>query len=221
MLIMSRLSSNLLIIKLAFLFVVFCNVIVDIAHKVLLQNIAFKIFDGSAQVVWISIINAMIIIPFLLLFTLSGYLSDKYNKKTILIYGAISSFSLSILMIFSYLSGNFYVAMLNLVLLAVQSAIYSPAKFGIIIDIWGKKNLAQGNASLQAVSIIAILFSIASGSFVFESFYSTNNLQILTTKEQLMGCNFTLNLLYCSSCFFRDVNFYSCFKKIKNSICKK
>ncbi|RXJ91116.1 acyl-[ACP]--phospholipid O-acyltransferase [Arcobacter sp. CECT 8983] len=183
---MERLSSNLLIIKLSFLCVVFCNVIVDVAHKVLLQNIAFKIFDGSEQVVWISIINAMIIIPFLLLFTLSGYLSDKYNKKDILVYGAVSSFCLSVLMVFSYLSGSFYLAMLNLILLAIQSAIYSPAKFGLIINIWGKKNLAKGNASLQAVSIIAILFSLASGSFIFESFYNTNNLSLLSTKEDLL-----------------------------------
>ena len=68
--------KNLLIIKLAFLFVVFCNVVVDISHKILLQNIAFKIFDGSTQVVWISIINGMIILPFLFLFSTSGYLSD-------------------------------------------------------------------------------------------------------------------------------------------------
>ncbi|MEZ4694320.1 MAG: hypothetical protein R2837_10125 [Aliarcobacter sp.] len=84
--------NNIVSIKIAFLFVVFCNVVVDVAHKVLLQNIAFKIFDGSTQVIWISIINAMIIIPFLLLFTVSGYLSDKYNKKNILVYGAVSSF---------------------------------------------------------------------------------------------------------------------------------
>ena len=69
--------NNVFSIKFAFLFVVFCNVIVDIAHKVFLQNIAFKVLDGSVQVVWISIINALIIIPFLLLFTVSGYLSDK------------------------------------------------------------------------------------------------------------------------------------------------
>ncbi len=179
-------AKSMMIIKLSFLFVVFCNVIVDVAHKVLLQNIAFKVFDGSEQVVWISIINAMIIIPFLLLFTVSGYLSDKYNKKDILVYGAISSFTLSVLMVFSYLSGNFYLAMFNLILLAVQSAIYSPAKFGIILDIWGKKNLAKGNSALQAVSIIAILFSIASGSFVFESYYTANNLSVLTTKEALL-----------------------------------
>jgi acyl-[acyl-carrier-protein]-phospholipid O-acyltransferase / long-chain-fatty-acid--[acyl-carrier-protein] ligase len=178
--------NNILMIKFAFLFVVFCNVIVDVAHKVLLQNIAFKVFDGSVQVIWISIINAMIIIPFLLLFTLSGYLSDKYNKKNIIVYGAISSFVLSVLMVIAYMSGNFYFAMAALVLLAAQSAIYSPAKFGLILDIYGKKNLARGNAALQAISIIAILFSIAIASFIFESFYNTNNLQDLSTKEELL-----------------------------------
>ena len=182
---MSKINS-LVMIKLAFLFVVFCNAVVDVAHKVLLQNIAFKVFDGSLQVIWISIINAMIIIPFLLLFTVSGYLSDKYNKKNIIVYGAISSFILSVLMIISYLSGNFYFAMFSLVLLAAQSAIYSPAKFGLILDIYGKKNLARGNAALQAISIIAILFSIAIASFIFESFYNLNNLQTITTKEELL-----------------------------------
>ena len=135
--------NNIKFIKYAFLTVIFFNVIVDVSHKVLLQNIAFKIFDGSDQVVWISIINSLIIIPFLLLFTISGYLSDKYNKKDILVYGAISSFSLSILMIFSYMSGNFYIAMFSLFLLAIQSAIYSPAKFGLILDIYGKDNLSK------------------------------------------------------------------------------
>ena len=183
---MGKFTNNLNIIKFAFLFVVFCNAVVDVSHKVLLQNIAFKIFDGSEQVVWISIINAMIIIPFLLLFTISGFLSDKYNKKDILVYGAVSSFVLSVLMIFSYMSGNFYLAMINLILLAVQSAIYSPAKFGIIMDIYGKKNLARGNSALQSVSIIAILFGIASGSYFFEIYYISNALEALSTKEQLL-----------------------------------
>ena len=183
---MNKINSPLNI-KIAFLFVVFCNAVVDVAHKVLLQNIAFKVFDGSTQVIWISIINALIIIPFLLLFTVSGYLSDKYNKKNILVYGAVSSFLLSVLMVISYLSENFYFTMFSLFLLAVQSAIYSPAKFGLILDIYGKKELSRGNASLQAISIIAILFSIAIASLVFENFYNLNNLQLLTTKEQLLN----------------------------------
>ncbi len=217
---MKNLTTNLLIIKLSFLFVVFCNAVVDVAHKVLLQNIAFKIFDSSEQVVWISIINAMIIIPFLLLFTVSGYLSDKYNKKDILIYGAVSSFTLSVLMIFSYLSGNFYLAMFNLVLLAVQSAIYSPAKFGIILSIWGKKNLARGNSALQSVSIVAILFAIASGSFIFESYYNANNLAILTSKEALLDAILPLTLYIAPVGFLEMIVSIFILRKLKTAYVK-
>ena len=50
-----------------------------------------------------------------------------------------------------------------------------------------KKNLSRGNAALQAISIIAILFSIAIASFIFEGFYDANNLQTLKTKEELLS----------------------------------
>ena len=178
--------EKLFAIKMAFLFVVFCNAFVDVSHKVLLQNIAFKVFDGSTQVIWISIINALMIIPFLLLFTFSGYLSDKYNKRDILVYGALSSFLLSLLVIFAYTINNFYFGMLALFLLAVQSAIYSPAKFGIIMDVYGKKYLSKGNAALQSISIISILFAIGISSYFFELFYSNSNIENLSTKEEIM-----------------------------------
>ncbi len=217
---MSKLLKNMKsisAIKLAFLFVVFCNALVDVSHKVLLQNIAFKVFDGSEQVIWISIINAMIIIPFLFLFTLSGYLSDKYNKKNILIYGAISSFCLSALMIFAYLSENFYFAMITLVLLAAQSAIYSPAKFGLILDIYGRKNLAKGNSVLQSVSIIAILFAIGITSFIFENFYNANNLSLLSTKEQLLNSILPLTYYILPVAFLEMIASLFVLKKIKTS----
>jgi len=181
-----RKLNDLVAIKIAFLFVVFCNAFVDVSHKILLQNIVFKVYDGPAQVIWISLINALIILPFLLLFTFSGYLSDKYNKKDILIYGAVSSFVLSGFVIFAYSTNNFFLAMFSLFLLAIQSAIYSPAKFGIILDIYGKKNLSKGNANLQAISILAILVAIGLTSYIFESYYTNNSLSSLGTKEELL-----------------------------------
>ena len=212
--------NNISNIKIAFLFVVFCNVIVDVAHKVFLQNIAFKVFDGSSQVIWISIINGLIIIPFLLLFTVSGYLSDKYNKKDILVYGAVSSFLLSVLMVISYLSGNFYFAMFSLLLLAVQSAVYSPAKFGLILDIYGKKELSKGNAVLQAISIIAILFSIASASLVFENFYNANNLATLTTKEELLDAILPLTYYILPVAFLEMIVSFLFLRRINTSYTK-
>ena len=158
----------------------------DISHKILLQNIVFKILDGSEQVVWISIINALILLPFIFLFSLSGYISDRYNKKDVLVYGALSSFTLSVLMMVAYELSSFYLAMFVLLLLAVQSAIYSPAKFGIILDIYGKDGLARGNSLLQSISIIAILFTMGIFSFLFESFYQSNQLESITTNSELL-----------------------------------
>ena len=78
-------------------------------------------------------------------------------------------------------------AMFGLLLLAIQAAVYSPAKFGLILDIYGKKNLSKGNATLQAISIVAILFSIAIASLIFEHFYTSNALENIKTKEELLS----------------------------------
>lgn len=173
-------------IKIIFFTVVFCNIAVDISHKILLQNIVFKVFDDSEQVLLISLINALILIPFILLFSLSGFLSDKYDKKNILIYGSLSSLLLSLFMIVPYTFGNFNLAMIGLLLLAVQSAVYSPAKFGLIISLYKKEQLSKGNAYLQSISMLAILVNMALFSFLFESMYSHNHLELITSKEVLL-----------------------------------
>nr|MCH9812529.1 MFS transporter [Campylobacterota bacterium] len=205
------------LIKFSFLFVVFCNAVVDISHKILLQNIVFKIFDGSEQVIWISVINALIILPFLLLFSTSGYLSDRYNKKDILVYGALSSLTLSVLMVAAYATGSFETAMFVLVLLAVQSAIYSPAKFGIIIEIYGKENLSAGNSALQGITIIAMLFAMAMTSYIFESFFTLHSLETYTTKEGLLGAILPLTYYVIPVALLEFLISFLILKKIKTT----
>ncbi len=53
-------------------------------------------------------------------------------------------------------------------LLAVQSAFYSPAKYGHIKELTGKEQLATANAVVQAVTIFGILFGIFAFSVLFE-----------------------------------------------------
>lgn len=76
-----------------------------------------------------------------MLFSYSGFLSDRFDKVRILKLGALSSFVLSLVMVSAYLLNSFYFAMFGLLLLAVQARIYSPAKFGLIKTIYTKDNL--------------------------------------------------------------------------------
>lgn len=146
-----------------FLAVAFINAMVDLGHKIIVQNTIFKIYDDAAQVGLTAIVNALILLPFILLFTPSGFLSDRFTKPSIMRWSAFSAVIVTLLITFSYYQGWFNVAFGLTFVLAAQSAIYSPAKYGYIRELAGKSEIAPANGFLQATTIVAIL----SGIFVF------------------------------------------------------
>ena len=63
---------------------VFLNAFVDLGHKIIIQNTLFKAYDGDTQIILTAIVNSLILLPFVLLFTPSGYLADKFPKDTVM-----------------------------------------------------------------------------------------------------------------------------------------
>ncbi|GLS27934.1 acyl-[ACP]--phospholipid O-acyltransferase [Marinibactrum halimedae] len=152
---------------LPFVTIVFLNAFVDLGHKILIQNTIFKVYDGSTQVVLTAIINAFILLPFILLFSPSGFISDKYPKHRVMQLSAAAAVVITLLITVCYYSGWFWAAFGLTLALAVQSAIYSPAKYGYIRELVGKEPLARANGAVQAITITGILL----GTFVFSGFF--------------------------------------------------
>jgi len=162
---------------------IFLNAFVDLGHKIIIQNTLFKTYDGDAQILLTAIVNALILLPFVLLFTPSGYLADRHPKNRVMrmsawaavfITGAITAF---------YYLGWFWPAFAMTFLLAVQSAIYSPAKYGYIKELVGKEPLATANGVVQAATTTAILAGIFFFSVLFEGFLSA---AAFTTPGEVM-----------------------------------
>ncbi len=143
--------------------VVFLNAFVDLGHKIVIQNAIFKSYDGQEQVVLTAIVNGLILLPFILLFSPSGFLADKFAKHRIMRYSAFIAVIATLLITFCYYQGWFWAAFGLTFALAVQSAIYSPAKYGYIKELVGSSNLASANGIVQAITIAGILL----GTFVF------------------------------------------------------
>lgn len=150
-----------------FILIVFLNAFVDLGHKILIQNTVFKIYDGQTQIILTALVNGLILLPFLLFFTPAGYLSDRHRKPRIMRLSAAAAVGLTLLITLFYYLGWFWAAFAMTFLLAVQSAFYSPAKYGFIKELTGKESLATANAIVQAVTIVAILLGI----FVFSLFF--------------------------------------------------
>lgn len=169
-----------------YLLLVFFNTFIDLGHKILLQDTLYQTADGSAYTVLSAIINALILLPYLILFTPSGFIADKYSKARVLQVTAAAAIPLTVLATWCYFTGFFWGAFALTLLLAVQSALNSPAKYGYIKEVFGKEQLSQANAIVQTLTIIAILGATFAFTSIFSHYVNAAGLQHSTDKSLLL-----------------------------------
>jgi len=165
-----------------YIFVVFLNAFTDLGHKIIIQNTIFKVYDGNTQIVLTAIVNALILLPFILVFSPSGFLADRFPKNKIMEYSAAFAVVITLGITYSYYHGYFVVAFIMTFLLALQSAIYGPAKYGYIKELVGVKFISSGNSAVQATTTVAILGGIIFYSVLFEGRYSEE----LKTESEIL-----------------------------------
>ena len=114
-----------------FILIAFINAFMDLGHKITIQNTIYKVYDGSELTLLTSVINALILLPFIFLFSPSGFLADKYPKNVVMRICAWFGLLLSIIIALCYFFGYFWFAFIATLFMAAQSAIYSPANMAL------------------------------------------------------------------------------------------
>lgn len=155
-----------------YLVAIFLNAFVDLGHKIVIQNTIFKSYEGETQVVLTALVNGLILLPFILLFSPAGHVADSYSKVRILRVSAWTAVGVSLGITAAYYQGWFWLAFAMTLLLAIQSAFYSPAKYGLVKGLFGKPRLAEANGLIQAVTIGAILAGTVAFTALFETWVS-------------------------------------------------
>src|SRR5690606_34021493 len=125
------------------------------------------VYDGQEQVILTAIVNALILLPFILLFSPAGFFSDRFPKHLVMRFSAWAGVVITLMITACYYAGWFWAAFSLTFLLAIQSAIYSPAKYGYIKELVGTERLAHANGAVQAITIVGILL----GTFVFSGLF--------------------------------------------------
>ncbi|RLA77385.1 MAG: acyl-[ACP]--phospholipid O-acyltransferase [Epsilonproteobacteria bacterium] len=162
---------------LPYVVVVFLNAFTDLGHKIIIQNTVFKIYDGETQIILTAIVNALILLPFIMLFSPSGFIADRFSKSRVMRISAGLAVIITLMITLSYYLGMFELAFVMTFLLAVQSAIYSPAKYGYIKELVGNNYITMGNGVVQAVTTVSILSGIFVYSIFFENYLEGVNYQ--------------------------------------------
>jgi acyl-[acyl-carrier-protein]-phospholipid O-acyltransferase/long-chain-fatty-acid--[acyl-carrier-protein] ligase len=185
-----------------YMVLVFLNTFVDLGHKILIQDTLYQTVSGTKYTILSSIINAFILLPYILLFTPSGFIADKFPKSRVLKITAAASIPLTIMITICYFKGYFWGSFFLTLLLGIQSALNSPAKYGYIKEMFGKEHLSQVNAIVQTLTIVSILGATCVFTFMFSYFMQKAGLHASTDKSLILTKFASLGFLLIASSIF-------------------
>jgi acyl-[acyl-carrier-protein]-phospholipid O-acyltransferase/long-chain-fatty-acid--[acyl-carrier-protein] ligase len=129
----------------------------------LLKNAILFIAIGWSLPEWLSrsqlvaLVSGALIVPYLFLSPLGGRWAVLYSKQAVFRWFKLIEFPIMALASLAFLIENVYVALAAVLLMGIQSCLYSPAKYGLIRDIGGVEGSAKGSGIFEAMAFLGIL----------------------------------------------------------------
>ncbi|MBX7067051.1 MAG: MFS transporter [Parachlamydiales bacterium] len=114
----------------------------------------------------LSIAGAVFVIPFLLFSSGAGVLADRMSKRTIIVFTKILELAIMLFGFFAVLFEWEIGSYTALFLMATQSAIFGPSKYGIIPELVEAKKVSKANGSLTSLTYLAIILGTFLASFI-------------------------------------------------------
>ena len=145
--------------------------------------------------------TSLLMVPYVLLAPLTGYLNDRYSKNRWLLGANLIKLLGSAAAALSIVSGQEWLAV-GYFIVGIGAAFYSPAKYGILPEILPKARLVKANGMVEMLTLVAILTGIIAGAVAFDKL-SLRVCYVITIA--VYGLSLGLNLLMSRTPFYQDV----------------
>ena len=117
--------------------------------------------------------GALFVIPFLLFSPLAGALADKLSKKSIIFAMKSAELGIGMLGIIAFSAASETGLYAVMFLMATQSALFGPSKYGIVPELVDRNQLSKANSLLESFTYLAIILGSALAPLLVQ--LSSNN----------------------------------------------
>ncbi len=137
--------------------------------------------ENSYKILCLS--GAVFVLPFILFSASSGILADRFSKRNIIVLTKLFELFIMIGAIFAFAYESKIGSLFTLFLLATQSAIFGPSKYGIVPELVETEKISQANGMMTSFTFLAIIIGTFSASFLLD----------------MSGRNFLFAAIFCTS----------------------
>jgi len=146
----------------------FLGVLNDNLLKHLIIFIGILWVSEELQEIVIPLASGILVLPYLIFSPLAGHLTINRKKKSIVAIAKFTEIPIMILATVGFSTESITILLISLFLMGLQSALYSPAKLGLIKDISRGANLSKGTGIMEFLGFIAILLSTILAGYIAE-----------------------------------------------------
>ncbi len=141
----------------SFLWTQFLGAFNDSVYKIVVTLLAVSLAAGGSEGRALALVGTVFILPFFLFSGYAGYLADVRNKRSVLIATKSLEIISMLLAVFALYVQDLRFMLAVLFLMALQSTLFSPAKYGILPEMVPDKDLSRANALVQMSTNVAII----------------------------------------------------------------
>lgn len=112
--------------------------------------------------------GAVFVLPFLLFSAFSGTLADRISKRNIIVFTKVIELITIIGAVFAFYYESRIGSYLVLFMLATQSAIFVPSKYGIVPELVPSEKISKANGLMTSFTFLAIISGTFLASFILD-----------------------------------------------------
>jgi MFS family permease len=155
--------------------------------------------DALTEAKAISLMPILFYAPWAIFCTIAGYLSDRYGKRSSLVFWKFAEIAITLIALVGFWLGTIHhsewgpwLVLSTVFLMGTHSAFFVPAKYGIMPEILKPEQLSKGNGLLESTSFLAVILGTVSGgvlSFIYRGHEQVIGILLVALALLGAGCS--------------------------------
>ena len=126
--------------------------------------------DARLQSVFMGAVAAALVVPYILFSPLADRLTARFAKVRILRLAKVAELPIVALAAVGFAAESAALVVASVLLMGLQSALYSPAKYALVRDVGGAARISTGMGGMEGVAFAAVLAGTVAASYAADVF---------------------------------------------------